>query len=81
VVLTVFTTSSDEVAERQAHETSGSKVNQPPNEVNLQDADSWLVKTTETIKLAPRAKQIDVGRLELPKRQVSPELLCVEPAQ
>jgi hypothetical protein len=81
VALTVFTTSSDEVAERQAPETSGSKGNQSPNEVILQDADSWLVKTTETIKLAPRARKIVVGQLEKPKRQVSPELVCVEPAQ
>jgi hypothetical protein len=54
---------------------------QQPHKVSLQEADSWIVRTTETIKIAPRVKQIVVGRIELPKRQVSPELVCVEPAQ
>ena len=31
--------------------------------------------------MAPRVKQIVVGKVELPKRQSSPELVCVEPAQ
>jgi hypothetical protein len=39
------------------------------------------VKTTETVKLAPRVKQIVVEKLEMPKRRESPELVCVEPAQ
>jgi hypothetical protein len=38
-------------------------------------------KTTESIKLAPRVKQIVEGKLEMPKRRESPELVCVEPAQ
>jgi hypothetical protein len=47
----------------------------------LQEAESWIVKTTETIKIAPRVQQIVVGRIELVKRRVRPELVCVEPAQ
>jgi hypothetical protein len=39
------------------------------------------VKTTEKIKLAPRVKQVVVGKLEMPKRRESPELVCVELAQ
>jgi hypothetical protein len=39
------------------------------------------VKTIETIRIAPRVKQIVVLKLELPKRRESQELLCVEPAQ
>jgi hypothetical protein len=39
------------------------------------------VKTTETIRIAPRVKQIVVGKLELPKGRESPELVCVETAQ
>jgi hypothetical protein len=35
----------------------------------VKEAESWLVKTTETIKLVPRAKQIVIGRVELPKRR------------
>jgi hypothetical protein len=42
---------------------------------------SWIVKATEKIKLAPRVKQIAVGKLEMPKRRESPELDCVEPEQ
>jgi hypothetical protein len=38
---------------------------------------SWIVKTTETIKLAPRVKLIVVGKLEMPKRRESSELVCV----
>jgi hypothetical protein len=52
-----------------------------PQNVSIQDAESWVVKSTETIKIAPRAKQIVVARIELPKRRVSPDLVCVEPAQ
>jgi hypothetical protein len=37
----------------------------------------WLIKTNETIRLAPRAKQMVVGRLELPKHQEKPRLICV----
>ena len=39
------------------------------------------MKTTETIRIAPRVKQMIVGTVELPKRQQSPPLVCVEPAQ
>jgi hypothetical protein len=38
-------------------------------------------KTTETIKLASRVKQIFVGKLEMAKLRESPKLVCVEPAQ
>ena len=54
---------------------------QHPHSVSLQEAESWVVKTTETIKIAPRVKQIVVARVELPKRRASPDLVCVEPAQ
>jgi hypothetical protein len=49
--------------------------------VNLVESDSWLVKTAETIKLAPRVKQVVAGKIEFPKRQNIPKLVCVEPAQ
>jgi hypothetical protein len=44
--------------------------------MDLQEGESWIVKTTETTKLAPRVKQIVVGNLEMPKRRESPELVC-----
>jgi hypothetical protein len=49
--------------------------------MELREGESWIVKTTESIKLAPRVKQIVVGKLEMPKRRENPELVCVELAQ
>jgi hypothetical protein len=49
--------------------------------MELLEGESWIVKATETIELAPRVKQIVVGKLEMPNRRESPELVCVEPAQ
>jgi hypothetical protein len=54
--------------------------NQAPH-ISLQEAIPFLVKTTSTIRLEPRARQIVLGSLELPKRQEPPRLVCVEPAQ
>jgi hypothetical protein len=48
---------------------------QRPQDTHLQEVESWIVKTTETIKLAPRVKV--TGKMELPKRRASPELVCV----
>jgi hypothetical protein len=52
-----------------------------PLEIELREEDSWIVKTTDTVKLAPRVKQIVVENLEMPKRRKGPELQCVEPVQ
>jgi hypothetical protein len=52
-----------------------------PLEIELREGESWIVKTTQRVKLAPRVKQIVVGKLEMLKRRESPELVCVEPAQ
>jgi hypothetical protein len=49
--------------------------------MELREGESWIVKTTESIKLAPRVKQIVVGKTETPKRRKSPELECVQPVQ
>ena len=35
---------------------------------DLEDSESWLVKTTQSIRVPPRFKQIVVGRIELPRR-------------
>ena len=86
--LTVFATqnghhSREECSQkvRGGEGTRKQENNQRPYEIDLQEAGSWIVKTTETVRLAPRVKQIVVGKLELPKRRSSPELVCVEPAQ
>jgi len=44
---------------------------QRPLEFDLQEAEPWIVKVTETVRLAPRVKQI-VGRMETPKRWANP---------
>jgi hypothetical protein len=36
---------------------------------------------SQWVKIAPRVKQIVVARVELPKRQSSPDMVCVETAQ
>jgi hypothetical protein len=41
----------------------------------------YLVKSVGTVKLEPRARQIVMGNLEMPKRQEPPQLVCVEQAQ
>jgi hypothetical protein len=86
--LTVFTTRTSShgregrsLSVRDNEETVKQKREQCPPENGLREPEIWTVKTTETIKLAPRVKQIVVGRIELPKRRVNPELVCVEPAQ
>jgi ABC-type uncharacterized transport system involved in gliding motility auxiliary subunit len=47
--------------------------------MELREGESWIVKTTDSIKLAPRLKPIVVGKTETPKRRKSSELECVEP--
>jgi hypothetical protein len=51
------------------------------SQIQVQSGDSWVVKTTETIKMEPRARQMVVSRLEWPKRRLPSDLLCVQPAQ
>jgi hypothetical protein len=66
---------------RKGEEKSVQESKHRPLEMDLREGKSWIVNTTETIKFAPRVKQIVVGNLEMPKRRESPELVCVEPAQ
>jgi hypothetical protein len=44
------------------------------------DEKEWLVRTTEEIQLVPRAKQLIVCRIKLPKRRCKPDLVCIKPA-
>ena len=45
-------------------------------EIELKDSDSWLVKITQEIRIAPRVKQMVIARVDLPRRQEAPPLLC-----
>jgi hypothetical protein len=42
--------------------------------------ESWLVQSRETVTIEPRSKQVVKGKLVGEKHQVSPNLVCVEPA-
>jgi hypothetical protein len=53
---------------KKSQTTSRSQECQNRPRVNIVESDSWLVRTTETIKLAPRVKQSVAGKRELPKR-------------
>ena len=88
MALTVFTTqngrqNSDGVTSepRGGQNTQALSGQRNPDERKLAEADSWVVKTTETIRLSPRARQIVIGKLETIKSRVNPELVCVEPAR
>ena len=50
-------------------------------EIELEDSDSWLVKTTQEIRIAPRVKQMVIARVDLSRRQEAPPLVWLEPAQ
>jgi hypothetical protein len=52
-----------------------------PQVADLSDRQEWLVTLTESVKLTPRAKQMLIGRLEVPKRGSETPLVCIEPAQ
>jgi hypothetical protein len=66
---------------RKVEEKCDQEINHRPLEMELREGESWILKTTESIKLAPRVKQIVVGKTETPKRRKSPEIEAVEPVQ
>jgi len=53
----------------------------PHPEVIPQQRNSWIVRARENIVVAPRCRQIVLGRLESEKEKNLPPLVCVEPAQ
>jgi len=88
VALIVFTTQKGQLSRAECipKDTSGEGTQvqvriQNPLKFHLKEIEPWMVRTTGTVKIAPRVKQIVVGRLEMPKRRVSPQLVCVGPAQ
>jgi hypothetical protein len=52
-----------------------------PDEINIKESEPWMVKTTKTIRLVPRAKHMIMAMVDLPKRREKPQCVCVEPAQ
>jgi hypothetical protein len=57
---------------REAEEKCDQESAHRPLEIEVRAGESWIVKTTESIKLARRVKQIFVGNLEMPKRRERP---------
>ena len=51
------------------------------SEVGISQSRTWLVKARETITIAPRCRQVVMGRLETEKGQDPPLLVCIEPVQ
>jgi len=49
--------------------------------ITLKEAEPWIVELTETVKIPPRVKQMVVGKVKFHKGQITPKLVCVEPAQ
>jgi hypothetical protein len=62
-------------------ETASEERLQSPDSSLPTDTAEWLVKTTETVKLVLRARQLLVGSLEVPQSRENPPLVCIEPAQ
>jgi hypothetical protein len=52
-----------------------------PYLTDISDREEWLVKLPESVKLTPRAKQMFIGRMEVPKRGSETPLVCKEAAQ
>jgi hypothetical protein len=55
--------------------TSRSQKSQLSPAITIKESDSWLVKTTDTFKIAKHVKRMVVGKIELPKRQDSPQFV------
>jgi hypothetical protein len=45
------------------------------------EPEPWILRSTQTIQLAPRFKHTVLGKLDLPRQCKTPSLVCVEPAQ
>jgi hypothetical protein len=54
---------------------------QAPQVADTSDKQEWLVTLPASVKLTPRAKQMLIGRLEVPKNESETQLFCIEPAQ
>ena len=85
LALTVFPGSKDgrnpQTSKREAWRMDEQVPVSPRPEVNNQQCKSWLVKAAENITVAPKCRQIVMGRLELEEEQELPPLVLVEPAQ
>ena len=84
MALTVFTTQKDHFSRvgciPKDTRDMGTQVlerTQAPPVFDMKEVETWMVRTTGTVRIAPRVKQIVVGRIETPKRRLIPQLVCV----
>jgi transposase InsO family protein len=59
----------------------GAEAKPAPNVADISDKQEWLVTLPASVKLTPRAKQMLIGQLEVPKSEIETSLVCIEPAQ
>ena len=83
--LTTFSESkagrSSQLSQKEARRAPEKVPAGPHREVKPQQTNSWLVRARKNIIVAPRCRQIVLGRLESEKERSLPPLVCVEPAQ
>ena len=86
--LTVFSATDGRVKRKSCLIGCREKLEKPRNQkgvnnsqMRILESEPRLVKTTETIRIPPRVKQMVVGSVEFPKRQETPPLVCIKPAQ
>jgi hypothetical protein len=66
---------------KKQEEQSPKRVGVISPEIENKSSDSWLENSTQHFRILPRVKQMVIGRVELPRRQQPPPLVCIEPAQ
>ena len=83
--LTIFSDNkacrSHQVRKQEARRMDEQVSASPRPEITMQESKSWLVRYTDYVTVAPRFRQIILGRLESEKEQKFRTLVCVEPAQ
>ena len=72
---------SRQLRQQEARRRDGQVTASLHPEITMPESKSWLVRATENVTVAPRCRQIVLGRLESERVQKFPTLVCVEPAQ
>jgi hypothetical protein len=83
LALTVFSISDGHENRKKVKigkEAPREKHSQNSHSFSIQEEGSWVVKTTETVRIAPRVKH-SCWEIRTTETLGSPELVCVEPAQ
>ena len=83
--LTVFTRGKAESSSQPSQQETWRTEVQPTvglrPKKDIEQSRTWLVRAKDNITVAPRCRQIVIGRLDSEKEHSIPPLVCVEPAQ